>query len=76
MGGFFNLQKGPQPYEPVGKVNRFFVWWGDSKAHRRDHGLVPGGTDDLPLGAVRVVGQDAFIVFVNGYLVLNERGES
>lgn len=73
---FFNLHKDPKLYKPVCKVNCFFVWRGNSKTHRWDHSLVPSRTDDLPLGAMRIVCQNTFIVFVNGYLVSNERDKN
>ena len=63
---------GTKAHKPVCKVNRLFVWRRDGEAHRRDHGLIPSGADDLPLSAMRVVCQNAFIVFENGYLVLKE----
>lgn len=59
-------------YKPVCKVNRFFVWWRNCKAHGWDHRLIPSGANDLPFGPVRVVRQNTFVVFINGYLVLNE----
>lgn len=59
-------------YTPVCKVNCFFVWWRDCEAHGWDHSLIPSGANDLPFRTVRVVGQNTFIIFVNGYLVLNE----
>lgn len=59
-------------YKPVCKVNGFFVRWRNCETHRWDHCLIPSRANDLPLSSMRVVGQNTLIIFVNGYLVLNE----
>lgn len=77
---FLNLQRASQTssmylanaHKPVCKVDSFFVWWRNCEAHRWDHRLVPSRADDLPFSTMRVVGQNTFIIFVNGYLVLNQ----
>lgn len=59
-------------YKPVCKVDRVFVWWRNCKTHRWDHRFIPSRANDLPFGTMRVVRQNTFIIFINGYLVLNE----
>lgn len=59
-------------YKPVCKVDCVFVWWRNCKTHRWDHCFIPSRANDLPFGTMRVVRQNTFIIFINGYLVLNE----
>lgn len=53
---------------PVGHLDGLFVGWGDQEADRRHHGLVPRGTDHLPLGPLGIVLQHTLVIPADGDL--------
>lgn len=64
----FLLNVSQNEASPCSHVNGLFVGRGHSETHGGHHGLVPCGVDDLPLGSVRVVGQHALVLFIDGNL--------
>lgn len=54
----------PACISPAGCVDGLLVRRRDGETHRGDHGLIPRGTDHLPLGPLRVVFQHTLLASV------------